>query len=330
MSSKDLVEKREGYSKGRISELKSKLGLICELERFPNLVIFAAGSYARLEAGKHSDIDMFFLDMDGPQNLKEPRTSQIRLFAKVINIVVDEMDFPKFSNDGQYLRILHIPDMIEKLGGQEDDYQNHFTTRMLLLLESVCLFHDELYRKAVENIIKSYFTDYPKHMNDFKPIFLMNDIMRYWKTLCLNYENKRRGPGKDTDNREYIKQRVRNFKLKFSRMTTCFATIASLSCQLGSVTEEEVNSLVQLTPRQRLQQVPNRLPESAKHVEELLESYTWFLEMTGLPTDELESHFSDEDKRRKVFEKANEYGDKMFRLLQAVDQNFQIFRYLVI
>jgi len=45
-----------------------------------------------------------------------------------------------FSNDGEFLRILYLEDMLEQLGGREDDYLNYFTARMLLLLESKPLY----------------------------------------------------------------------------------------------------------------------------------------------------------------------------------------------
>ena len=130
-----LLTQREKYSNERIKKLREKLDAVKELDQFPKLTIFGAGSYGRLEASEYSDIDMFFLDLAGPDDLQEPRTNRIRLFAKVIDIV-EEMRFPKFSNDGEYLVLLHMDDMVDKLGGREDDYENIFTTRMLLLLES--------------------------------------------------------------------------------------------------------------------------------------------------------------------------------------------------
>jgi len=298
-----------------------------ELRRFPELTIFGAGSYARLEASQHSDIDMFFLNASSEADLLEPRTSQLRLFARVIDIV-GKMDFPKFSNDGEYLKILHMGDMVEQLGGRKDDYDNHFTTRMLLLLESQYLCRPDLYNKAISRIIQSYFRDYPRHRSDFKPIFLVNDIMRYWKTLCLNYENKRLR--KTSDKYAVVTRRVRNFKLKISRMTTCFATIALLGCRMKAISEQVVEEIVRLTPRQRLLSIPEHLSESKATIDEILLLYGWFLEMTALSTNQLERHFTDQKKREKAFRRANDFGNKMFELLKIVDKKHRILRYLVI
>jgi predicted nucleotidyltransferase len=329
MDYRNLLKLREEYSQKRLTELSTRLSRLNELKGFPKLTIFGAGSYARLEASEHSDIDMFFLDAAPQRELQEPKTSRIRLFAKIIDIV-KEMDFPKFSNDGEFLEILHTDDMLVKLGGRHDDYENHFTTRMLLLLESKCIFHEDIYRRTIETLVRSYFRDYPRHRKDFRPIFLMNDIMRYWKTLCLNYEHKRRHGGQRLPRRSVVKQKVKNFKLKYSRMTTCFASIAYLSSQVKAITEEDVVRLVGLTPRERLEYVSIHFPAAKPLIREIQDKYCWFLQMTGLPTEALEAHFSDKVKRQRIFDRANNYGDSMFRLLQFVDKRSHVFRYLVI
>jgi predicted nucleotidyltransferase len=329
MNDEQLLSTRQRYSRRRLRELSDGFNKIRELKDIPKLTIFGAGSYARLEASEHSDIDMFFLTSAPSDRLKEPNTSRIKLFGKVISLV-DDLQFPKFSNDGEYLKILHMSDMVDKMGGQQDDYENHFTTRMLLLLESKCLYGKPVYNGAIAKIVRSYFRDYPTHRNNFKPIFLMNDIMRYWKTLCLNYENRRRDFAKPRPRGAVIKQKVKNFKLKYSRMTTCFATIALLSCQLKSIQENDVIDLVGLTPRERLQEVAKRIPSAKRKSKEILEGYTWFLRMTSLPTIELDKYFADERKRRMAFRRANSYGDKVFDLLKVVDHKYDTFRYLVI
>jgi hypothetical protein len=69
-------------------------------------------------------------------------------------------------------------------------------------------------------------------------------------------------------------------------------------------------------------------------VRNILDEYAWFLEMTGLPTDELQSKFRDKDGRTKMFQKANEYGNLMFNLLLKLDKKSNgkgdLLRYLVI
>lgn len=301
-----ISEQRATYSKMRLQELRNRLESLGELRAVPQMTIFGAGSYGRHEASEYSDIDMFFLSKALPQDDLEPRTNALRMFGKVIQ-TIDSMQFPKFSNDCEYLVVLKVEDLLSSLGSRTDDHDNYFTARMLMLLESKCLYEDEIYDEVLKQIISSYFRDFPDHQDTFTPVFLMNDISRFWKTLLLNYENKR-GLSDDTPQAiaRKTKHKIRNFKLKFSRMTTCFASIAALGSYSAPVTQEQVLEVVRLTPRERLKGIADRLPSIAVELEALLKKYDWFLDMTGLPTVELEAKFADKARRIEMFQQAKD------------------------
>jgi len=326
-----VFKERAALSCKQLENVRKTISDLGELKCFEDLTVFGAGSYARHEASIYSDIDLFFLCRKSRDEQIDPRTKEFRLFGKMIEII-ETLKFPKFSNDCQYLNVLSTRDILQHLGSPTDDHENYFTARMLLLLESKCLYGDEIYNKVISEIVHSYFADYPNHSHEFQPIFLLNDICRYWKTLLLNYENKRNG-AEETDAQK-VKQRVRNFKLKFSRMTTCFATVSAIGSYKTPVTEGQVVRLVHLTPRERLQDIIRHVPDAKNEVQNILDEYAWFLEMTGLPTEELQSKFHDKTGRTKMFQKANEYGNLMFNLLLKLDKNSNgkgdLLRYLVI
>jgi hypothetical protein len=94
-----------------------------------------------------------------------------------------------------------------------------------------------------------------------------------------------------------------------------------------------VIELTKLTPHQRLASIPGRIPAAADAVKDVLERYAWFLQMTALPTKDLERRFSDKQKRIEMFKNATEYGDSMFRLLKSIDASqpeLRLFRTVVI
>jgi len=126
-------------------------------------------------------------------------------------------------------------------------------------------------------------------------------------------------PGVDDVDRKKIRQKVRNFKLKYSRMTTCFASIAALGSH-AELKQEDVFQFTKLSPQLRIAGVVERVPEARDAVRDLQQRYEWFLEMTGLPTEQLEMKFADPQKRTEMFQRAVEYGDSMYRLLQVIDQ----------
>ena len=56
------------------------------------------------------------------------------------------------------------------------------------------------------------------------PAFLSNDILRLWRTLCVNYEART----KTTPEQEKAKRELTNYKLKHSRLLTCYSGILYL------------------------------------------------------------------------------------------------------
>lgn len=327
---KKIYDDRKNFSISRLELLKKGFEGNSVIRSFDDVAIFCAGSYGRMEAHNKSDIDLFFISDKCESQINKEQWRYCEMINEVVKIV------KKTSVDNiseQYLRVLGVEEMIKNLGGAEDDYFNHFTTRMLLLLESYPLFNNEKYEIALERCVSSYFRDYPNHRSNFRPIFLFNDIVRYWKTLCLNYENKRNGSyiGEKTN----VKQKVKNFKLKYSRLTTCFATIIALSCYDRTVKQKDVISLTNFTPVERLKKVIELNGDYSFHVKKILDKYYGFLELVSLGDDELMKYFDSTEKRKKEFEKANQYGNDIYALLECVNgkecsMNGNVLRYLVV
>lgn len=326
MLSDDLIANRYHYCQARLTELRNRIAQITVLSSFPNLTIFAAGSYARFEAAKYSDIDLFFVHNGTRADLRKTKMDQHRLFSQLITIA-DAMGFPKFTDDGKYLEILYSHELLGSLGGRQDDYLNCFTARMLLLLESYPILNTSCYIDIVKNVIASYFRDYQYYPNTFRPTFLINDIIRFWKTLCLNYEyDRNRLISNDLDD---VAQTVRDFKLGFSRMLTCFATVAELS-RHDVITPELVLPLVELPPRERVIALKEFVPGSSDVIGEIISAYIWFLEKTALTTEDLHTYMADKNNEREALEKVQEFGTLMYSLLKLCTQKNDYIRYLVI
>lgn len=149
--------------------------------------VYATGSFGRVEAAQHSDLDLFIASkaVDGRSALKT--LDEICIKADLIQITRD-LGIPEFSGDGQYLENYSAHDLTISLGTPEDDADNTFTARLLLILESRPLMCDAVYRDIAGDVISAYWRDYEDHKNDFMPAFLANDILRLWRTFCVNYE----------------------------------------------------------------------------------------------------------------------------------------------
>ena len=326
-----MAERGEEYSLDRLIELRRRIaGAAAVLGEQP-LSVYVTGSYGRLEAWAGSDIDLFFLHGGSDDEGPFPYTTFIRIASALID-ATDAMQFPPFTGDGEYLEVHYVGNMERVLGGREDDYLNAFTARMLLLLESRPLLNDEIYEALLDRIIGFYFRDYGDHRADFLPIFLQNDILRFWRTLTLNYEHHRLKflslSGAELADKK-ADSALKNFKLKFSRLLTCFSLVAHLSSVDPPVTPEQVHGLCDMTPAKRFQALRGRGEAVDALLDELELQYAGFLAIAQQTEEALRTYFGDVTCRRSALEQANRYGATIYALLNEITPTNRL-RYLII
>ena len=322
-----LLTSRQERSLSRLEQLRSQISCLDSLAALPNLCIYVTGSFGRLEASQYSDLDLFFIDSGHSAAQPVSRIAKTLLDADLIR-TVRRLGFPEFSNDAEYLSIHYLQDIKNSLGGREDDFKNYFTARLLLLLESRVLYNDDNYRHVIEQIIQSYYRDYHDHETGFLPVFLINDVIRFWRTLCLNYEHRRNRPPDDDYRRN--KSHLDNLKLKFSRLLICHSAIALLSINRGVLGPDDLLNIVQLSPLQRLDRIAEIEPEANVYIGNMKTRYSWFLEKTGYEKAAVFDWISDRDSRSEAFESGRQFAHEMYNVLQKVTNGTDIMRYLVV
>ncbi len=303
------LEDRYAFSIARIAEFRGKLAeRVPDLAGCPNLCIYTTGSFGRKEAGQHSDLDIFFV-VDGPQESVSNLTKTL-IDADLIRFC-RELGYPEFSGDGEYLEIHTADNLCTKIGDRYEDAENIFTARMLLFLESVPLYNDAVYDKVIEACVKQYFRDFTDHATNFKPTFLVNDIVRFWKTLCLNYECARTG----LEPKDKAKHRVKNLKLKFSRLMTCFSMLSCLCDSNEGDNPDKLKNLVKMTPHERIQHITTKhqLPDIFGS---LVEEYNWFLTITDDEKMKVRDFVT--DQKEDIFRRAVLFGNEFYKLLLEV------------
>lgn len=322
------LRERRRYSKIRLDSVRQRLAGTDAGDVLANAgVVYATGSMARGDASQHSDLDVFILSHTDGEHRALSKLDSIRLKAKLIEVVEAEA-LPKFSDDGKYLVVHTIDEMLGKLGTAEDDYENLFTARMLLLLESAPLLGDEAYAEALRRVIDKYWVDFARNESEFLPVFLTNDIIRYWKVLCLNYEAY-------TWKEPEQKRRHQNYKLKFSRLLTCYSAVVDLLTIVrttGRVTPDDAMAMARRMPMDRLLAVSSALSDEAADasIQKLLSMYESFLATTGSDKDELRALFKQDDYNSLRRAEAKAFGDEMFTLLKLAGSETKLYRYLVI
>jgi hypothetical protein len=161
-----------------------------------------------------------------------------------------------------------------------------------LLLESRCLLEDAVHRDVIEEVVAAYWEDYEDHKDDFIPAFLANDILRLWRTFCVNYEARTEREPEE----KKAERKLTNYKLKHSRLLTCYSALlyllARYACQ-NSVHPPDIMVMIGLSPTRRLEALRGdpALADSHQIIDDLLAQYERFLETTNASEDDLISRF---------------------------------------
>jgi len=322
---KNYLFQAEDFSKKKLRSVKQSLTDAEEL--FGNRVcVYATGSYGRLEAGPCSDLDLFIVsDVVEDKSGDEPKSyrklsgiDEIKLQYHLIQCV-EKNELPDFDGDGKYLSCHTFEEYVKYLGGPEDDAKNSLTGRLLLLLESKPLLGLTEYDRLIGHVIDRYFLDHSENPNNFVPAFLFNDILRMWRTFCVNYEHKRKSGSPET--------KIKNLKLKYSRMLTCYSALLFLLDAYSrnkTVDQHDVKAMISKTPAERLLAVSNNcdyLDDASRVIvvsslERALSDYSEFLKFVH---DDKNSIFIQADAiHEKWREKSYQFGEAMEMALSSI------------
>jgi len=284
-----------------------------------SLVVF--GSLARGEWTSKSDLDWTYL-IDGEANSDHLKISQQiqRLFR--------DWGYEEPGPTGTFGNMAFSHDIIHQIGGQYDTNKNT-TQRILLLLESCSIGkRTEAYERVIRGVINRYLEeDVHPLTHDSKryrvPRFLLNDIVRFWRTMAVDFASKQR-------DRAGAGWGLRNAKLRMSRklifasgLLVCFS--ASLDSELnGQISTDKdaiklklinhIRNYVRLTPLQVLAKSMEhyRVPDATAR--ELFGAYAEFLRLI------------DDEKSRnalKTLRASDSRTDPTFRCVREISRAFE-------
>jgi predicted nucleotidyltransferase len=297
--------------------------------------VYATGSVARREATEHSDLDLFIVDTADESNGELPLTTiQSTLLKADLIRGSREVGFPPFSGDGAYLQVHMLTDIVGNTGMPVDDWANSFTARVLLMLESRPLLNDSAHVLAASQVINSYWRDYDENVGSFRPVFLVNDIMRYWKTVCLNYEaDRNQGAPTGYDALRWRnRNKLKNVKLKFSRLLICHSALAYLlwkSRDGRSVTPEDAREMFELSPIERMVTISGD-SELEGLVANVVELYSWFLTNVPGSRDEALAWVGDREQWAEARSHGETFGHAVGGLLAALGSESHLYRFLIV
>jgi len=293
--------------------------------------VYVTGSYGRGEASQYSDLDLFIVSGEGPvagdaRARSRGDSSGARLLTNLDEICLKaelieltrSHRLPDFSGDGRYLECYTGSQLANEIGSDKDDYANTFTARLLLLLESRALIGKSLYDSAVDSVVAAYFRDYADHSTNFEPTFLLNDILRLWRTFCVNYEN-RTSDGSDAAK---AKRKLKHFKLSHSRLLTCYSGIVTLLdvfARNHTVGPDDIREMVAKTPMERIADVGRARAGSLDPVSKVTNAYERFLVTTAEDEEKLCERFGEKKYARERMAEARAFAKLVHDLVMSID-----------
>jgi hypothetical protein len=229
------------FTKGKVAEIKAALNA----GNLPNAVVTlaVAGSLGRMDAADVSDCDLLVVLSD--DGLKDAQAAQ-GLYDRVWEVLKPlQLTPPKPT--GTFSQPTSIEQLCDKknIGAASED-MGSFAKRLLLLLETQPVYQPDGYEKVLAAVVKSYADGYVATDPRKEWGFLINDLIRYFRSLCVNYQW-------DFEN-EHGKWPLRNIKLRHSRLIM----YGGLLMLLGECSRERVDKVgwlkqrLTLTPLERI------------------------------------------------------------------------------
>ncbi len=300
----NLIAARD-YTRERIHALRGRLA---DESNAAGLSICVFGSWAREELTPDSDDDWAVVSA-------EPFNAYDSTVVSAVAIAQRHLGVEDRAPGSQ--KIFGVPFDVENLVnnvGLDADTNTNLTRRMLLLLESTEVKGDthDAARKAVLGRYMNY------GVKPFRPPrFLLNDLTRYWRTICVDFEGKH--ADKEGSDPKWVS---RNAKLRISRkLLFAGGLVPILLCHLyeSAAMEAFLEHWVEAVPLDRLAAAfiwADAEPEGARA---LLAYDRWLaIQMSKDSRDELKTLTHQNRRESELFQDIMEIGAEFERAILAL------------
>ena len=291
-------ERSSKFTEDKLEEIRDRLK---ELP-LDGSAVLVYGSFARREASAQSDID-YVMVSDGKE--MAPDLSE-RVRTEIGSIVPNSP-----SEDGAFGEPVNRRDILANIGGDDDSNRN-ITRRILLLLEGEWLFNKEGLQGFRREILERYIGE---GMTDHQlALFLLNDIIRYYRTIAVDYEFKISGNGAPKS------WAIRNIKLVFSRKLLYASGLFSIGMTADRARDEKIEILEDLFDRPVIERMMAICGEA--RMAPVVASYDRFLDFLGDPGNRahlanLERSDRGDERFRKIKNEGHHFTRELLKLFEV-------------
>jgi predicted nucleotidyltransferase len=283
------------YSHAKLIELNAELNALFGKEKGFSVVV--AGSYGRMDASEKSDLD-FLIVHDGELQNGEEKVNKVREIGAKLSISMP-------NPEGAFSKPIELSELLGAVGSKEDTLLKT-AQRLLILMECRPIFNQSYFRLIVNQILDHYMTLLEDDSSK-EPVVLLNDLIRYFREICLNVEFS-------FWQDESTKWGLRNIKLRHSRVLIYAALLLLIlnSSKMSPNKKEYLRKQVEFTPLERIAHVYE--DNSDFNFARVTEVYDLFL-----------SKLQDDDVRSQLRELdyADRYSSRYFTELKLNSQFLQ-------
>ncbi|MFB0552239.1 MAG: hypothetical protein ACETWQ_02895 [Phycisphaerae bacterium] len=310
--------------RGFLQEILERIAKEREPEELSKVDVVVLGSIARRESTPYSDCDYYVL-----QNAASPETTRELSFAAEKGR--EALHYKQPGARGTFGEIVIAADLYEWIGLEVDSNAN-MTHRLLLLTESEPVTKGKTHREVIGKILRRYCADYlqPNRKENSPaqvPRYLLNDLVRFWRTMAVDFGTKRWRTTKDDS---YL----RLAKLTISRKILFAGPLATLllapekaesNLELVSYLEKSFDK----PPLAQIASTLDMLSDSSKDaLRNLLTNYDDFIKLLSLGDvrEVLGGVKGNEDKRDDMWAKCKDIAEVVQRSLEMIFYNDKLFK----
>lgn len=305
MGGNSELKEREAFSNTCLEALRQKISQAYDGD---NCTIAVVGSIARREASLQSDVDWFAIGK-GAQGLAQDVQKKI---DSALNDAIFDAGFRKPAAGGAFGsgQFESQEDFLRNVGGTKDKNEK-LTQRMLFMLEGECLYNHGLFDEIRDALIDVYVK--PDLGDHQLARFFLNDLVRYWHTIAVDFEFKVSEGAKPWG--------VRNLKLTFSRKLLYFSGIvmaAETAQKTRSAKKQALRRLASMSPIDRIKDV------CGDEADRIFEWYGIFLERLSddgfrkMADDQSEIRKDQSEDFRELKNLGQRFSWELERVLQVV------------